>query len=176
MAFHGGNLEAGTDQVARAVAERTGASLYTVCQPEGLRWHIPSVAFRPDESAALAAFVDHVDVVITVHGFGRQGMFRSLLLGGRNRELAADVAGTLRRALPHYEIIDELDDIPPTLRGLHADNPVNLTRGTGIQIELPPRVRGSGPFWNSWPSSSPTPHTEALVDALSDVVGRWQAV
>ena len=51
MAFHGGNLERGTDVIAAAAAERAGASLYAVRQPPGLRWHMPSVAVRPGRLA-----------------------------------------------------------------------------------------------------------------------------
>ncbi len=58
-----------------------------------------------------AAFLEHVDVVITVHGFGRQGFFTSLLVGGQNRDLAAVLAGELRAALPAYTVLDDLDAI-----------------------------------------------------------------
>lgn len=170
MAYHGGNLEVGTDRIAEAVAERTGASSYVVTQPDSLRWHIPSKAFRPEESAALARFVDHVERVVTIHGFGRRSMFTTVLLGGRNRALAATIGAHLRAALPGYEIIDELDDIPAALRGVHADNPVNLPPEHGVQIELPPRVRGNGPFWNGWDGAWPTPHTEDLIDGLCAAV------
>lgn len=167
MAYHGGNLEVGTDRIAAAVAERTGASCYLVTQPESLRWHIPSKAFRPTESPALARFLSHVDRVVTIHGYGRRSMFTTVLLGGRNRALAAHIADHLRDALPSYEVIDEIDDIPKPLRGIHAENPVNLHREHGVQIELPPRVRGNGPFWNGWDGEWPTPHTDDLVAGLS---------
>lgn len=170
MAYHGGDLEVGTDAVAEAVAEATGASLYAVRQPVGLRWHIPSARCRPEHSPRLAAFVDHVDTVITIHGFGRRRMFRSILLGGRNREAARVVGRCLRRSLPDYEVIDRLDDIPQELRGLHPDNPVNLPPNRGVQVELPPRVRGNGPFWNAWHGGFPTPHTARLVEGLSEAV------
>ena len=71
---------------------RTTASL----QPESLQIHLPSIRVTPDQSPALAAFLAHVDVVVTVHGFGRRPMITSLLLGGRNRRLAAHLAGHLR--------------------------------------------------------------------------------
>lgn len=166
MAYHGGDLEVGTDLIADAVAERTGASLWAVRQPEGMQHHLPSTRFRPEHSERLAAFVDHVDVVVTLHGYGRRGMFRTLLLGGANRELAATVAGSLRAHLPGYEVVDDLDAIPRELRGLHPRNPVNLPRHGGVQIELPPRVRGNGPFWSTWDGGFPTPHTERLIDGL----------
>lgn len=170
MAYHGGNLEEGTDLIADLVAERTGASLYAVRQPAGMRLHLPSHRFRPDQSERLAAFFDHVSVVITIHGFGRRSMFRSVLLGGRNRDLAATIAASLRRHLPAYEVIDDLDHIPRELRGVRPDNPVNRPDGRGVQIELPPRVRGNGPFWNGWDGGFPTPHTERLVDGLSEAI------
>src|SRR5689334_3273177 len=73
MAFHGGNLEAATDVIAGEAASRAGASLYAVVQPPSLRWHIPSTEVRPSESPRLAAFIDHVDVVVAVHGYGADG-------------------------------------------------------------------------------------------------------
>ena len=53
LAFHGGNLEVGTDVVAARAAEAAGASLYAVRQPDGLRWHVPSIEVTPDESTPL---------------------------------------------------------------------------------------------------------------------------
>ena len=173
MAFHGGDLEVGTDLVADAVAERTGASRYVVRQPDGLRWHIPSTEFRSDESPALAGFLDHVQDAVALHGFGRRSMFTTVLLGGRDRRFARHIGAHLRDALPGYEVIDELDEVPPPLRGVHPDNPVNRVRGGGVQIELPPRIRGNGPFWNGWDGGWPTPHTACLVDGLAAAISAW---
>ena len=137
MAYHGGNLELMTDVIASTAAERAGASYYGVVQPAPMREHLPSIKVRPDESAHLASFVDHVEVVITIHGFGRRGMFSSLLLGGQNRDFAEHVGAALRHTLPAYDILTDLDAIPEQLRGLHPENPVNLPRSAGVQIELP---------------------------------------
>lgn len=166
MAYHGGSLEEMTDVIAGAAAERCGASFYAVRQPADLNWHIPSHKVTTGESPALAGFVEHVDVVITIHGFGRRGLFTSLLLGGRNRELAEHVGGHLRERLPAYGILTDLEAIPRELRGLHETNPVNLPRRQGVQIELPPRVRGSSMLWADWEGPGLTPHTEALIDGL----------
>lgn len=176
MAFHGGNLEEGTDLIADAVAARTGASRYVVRQPDGVRLHIPSHRFRAEHSTALAAFLGHVHEVVTIHGYGRRSMFTTVLLGGRNRTLAAHIARHLRSALPAYEVIDDLDDVPIELRGLHPDNPVNKPPGRGVQIELPPRPRGNGPFWNGWDGGWPTPHTQDLVDGLVAALDGWPVV
>jgi phage replication-related protein YjqB (UPF0714/DUF867 family) len=165
MAFHGGNLEVGTDVIAERVAALAGASLYAVRQPSDLRWHIPSTAVQPSESAALARFLDHVQVVVAVHGYGREGFWTTLLLGGRNRSLATHLAGALRAAIEPqgYDVIDALDDIPAPLRGVHRANPVNLPRDAGVQLELPPRIRGTTPL-------SKPEHTEALVEGLAEGV------
>jgi phage replication-related protein YjqB (UPF0714/DUF867 family) len=168
MAFHGGALEEMTDIVASRAAERAGASYYGIQLPDNLEWHIPSHRVTADQSPVLGEFLAHVDIVITVHGFGRAGFFTSLLLGGRNRRLAEHLGASLRSHLPAYRIIDELDDIPENLRGLHQDNPVNVVTHAGVQLELPPRVRGSSPLWWDWEGPGLTPHTESLIDALVD--------
>jgi len=144
MAFHGG-LEGGTEVIAAGAAELAGASLYAVVQPAELSWHVPSSRVSAAQSEALTRFLNHVDVVIAVHGYGRPGRTHDLLLGGRNRLLAAELARQLRAATTGFTIIDDLDDIPLELRGLHSANPVNQAPAAGVQIELPPRARGSSP-------------------------------
>jgi phage replication-related protein YjqB (UPF0714/DUF867 family) len=173
MAFHGGSLEQVTDDVAVAAAERSGSSVYAVVQPVDFRWHVPSNRIDPAHSTVLTAFLAHVDVAVAVHGFGRRGLFTSLLLGGRNRHLARHLAVHLRPGLPEYEIVDALDDIPFELRGMHPDNPVNRARAAGVQLELPPRVRGLGPFWAESDHDGRAPHTEALIDALARAAETW---
>lgn len=173
LAFHGGSLERMTDVIAREAAARSGASYYGVVQPPDFRWHIPSKAIDPAASEGLTAFLDHVDVAIAVHGYGRVDQWTTLLLGGSNRDLAAHVARHLRPGLPEYTIVDELDDIPAELRGLHPDNPANRPPAGGVQLELPPRVRGMGPFWDGFDGDGFRPHTEALVAGLADAARTW---
>lgn len=173
MAFHGGALEEMTDIVASRAAERAGASYYGIQLPDNLEWHIPSHKVTADQSPVLNDFLNHVNIVITVHGFGRAGFFTSLLLGGRNRRLAGHLSQSLQQHLPAYRIVDELDDIPQNLRGLHQDNPVNSVEHAGVQLELPPRVRGSSPLWWDWEGPGLTPHTESLIDALVECATTW---
>lgn len=173
MAYHGGHLEWMTDVIARRAADASGASLYSVIQPKGMREHFPSTTVDPSHSEALTTFLGHVDIVVTVHGFGRRGMFGSLLLGGQNRPFAAHVGTTLRRHLPAYDIVTDVESIPEKLRGMHDRNPVNVPPQAGVQIELPPRVRGSSPMWWDWEGPELTPHTEALITGLSDAALDW---
>jgi phage replication-related protein YjqB (UPF0714/DUF867 family) len=174
MAFHGGALEEMTDIVASRAAERVGASYYGIQLPDNLEWHIPSHKVTADQSPLLDAFLSHVNIVITVHGFGRAGFFTSLLLGGRNRRLASHLGDNLRKHLPAYRIIDDISDIPGNLRGMHQDNPVNVVEHAGVQLELPPRVRGSSPLWWDWEGPGLTPHTESLIDALVECATTWK--
>ena len=173
MAPHGGALEERTDLIARTVAERTGASYYGVHQPADLRWHVPSHRYTVDQSPRLARFLSHVSVLVTLHGYGRMGYLTTILLGGSNRDLARHLADPLRRALPAYVVEDDAQRIPHDLAGRHPNNPVNGPRHGGVQIELPPRVRGSSPLWWDWEAQHPTPHTAALIDALVDAVSTW---
>ena len=121
MALHGGNLERGTDVIAADAAERAGASLYVVRQPPGLRWHVPSVAFDPAASPALAAFLDHVDVAVAVHGYGRPDMWTTLLVGGRNRPLAAALRAALEGGLGQDFRVED-DDTPEALETLFKES------------------------------------------------------
>ena len=140
LAFHGG-LEEGTEVIAADAARASGASLYTVVQPATLRWHLPSHEVGAGASPLLSEFLAHVEVAIAVHGYGRPGRRQHLLLGGRNRDLAASLASAFRRHLPGWVVIDDLAEIPREMRGLHRDNPVNRPRLGGVQLELPVGAR-----------------------------------
>ena len=176
MAFHGGNLERTTDVIAQEAAERSGASLYAVIQHAPLREHVPSITIRPEHSTRLREFLDHVHTVIAVHGYGRETQFWNVLLGGRNRRLAGHLAARLRAALPSaYGVIDNLDEIPRGLRGLHEDNPVNLPPNAGVQLELPPTIRWNKAArnWSDHEGTPRAPQVGTLIDALADAVASW---
>lgn len=169
LGFHGGSLEQVTDVIATEAAERAGASVYAVAQPPELRWHIPSRLVSADASPRLAAFLDHVEVAVAVHGYGREGRWTDVLVGGGNRELAEVVGAALVDALPDHSIVTDMHRVPAELRGLHPDNPVNRVRGGGVQLELPPRARGLGPVWTGWEGPGHAPPVEAVIGALARV-------
>jgi phage replication-related protein YjqB (UPF0714/DUF867 family) len=162
LALHGG-LEQGTAEIAWAAADASRASVYVVVQPDDLRWHIPSRHYDPGHSDHLATFLDHVDVVASVHGFGglrgSDDRWVTALVGGCNRRAANALARDARAALPQYLWLDDLDRIPEHLRGVHPANPVNRPRGGGVQLELPPRVRRGRDL-------------DALVDVLAEFAQR----
>lgn len=165
MALHGGSQDRGTDQIARRAAEQSGASYYAIVQPRGLRLHLTSRLHNPDDSPTLRGFLDHVDILISVHGFGRDGFalwvdpgrglviepygpmmrgrqtgpLRGIIVGGQNAELLAGARELLRDRFAGYHVADE-----GVRLGFHPDNPVNLPSARGVQIELPPGLRGIG--------------------------------
>ncbi|MDH3706204.1 MAG: poly-gamma-glutamate hydrolase family protein [Acidimicrobiia bacterium] len=177
MAIHGGGLERTTDVVARAVAERVGGSYYAVLFPDDadLDDHPPSTAFDPDQSTALATFLERVDTVVSVHGYGRRHLRYSLLLGGRNRPLADHIAATVSPRLIDYDFVTDLARIPRPLRGMHPLNPVNRPPNGGVQIELPPSIRWhwTGRGWSDSPGVGRAPQLTRLVDGLVDALSSW---
>jgi phage replication-related protein YjqB (UPF0714/DUF867 family) len=171
LAIHGGGLEEITDVVAERAAEAAGASVYVVRHPDAYPHHLPSALFDPAESPRLAEFLDHVDAAVSLHGYGRDGRSTQLLAGGRNRALAAHLTQHIQ--LTGYQVITDLDKIPPELRGLHPRNPVNRVRDGGTQLELSARVRGISP-------RSPLPGddglssvTSALIEGLAQAARSW---
>ena len=165
MALHGGSQDRGTDRIASRAAELAGASYYAIVQPSGLRVHLTSRLHDPDHSARLRAFLQHVSVAISVHGFGRDGFavwvdperglvvdpygpalrgrqtgpLRGIIVGGLNAPLLDAARRLLRDRFAGYHVADERVRL-----GFHPENPVNLPSGKGVQIELPPGLRGIG--------------------------------
>jgi len=171
MAIHGGGLEQMTDLIAERAAEEAEASVYLLRHPDRYPHHLPSAQFDPGESPRLAEFLDHVDVAVSLHGYGRIGRSTQLLAGGRNRALATHLARHIQ--LPGYQVVTDLDAMPRELRGLHPNNPVNQVRDGGTQLELSVRVRGLSP-------RSPLPGadglsvvTAALVRGLAAAAHSW---
>jgi phage replication-related protein YjqB (UPF0714/DUF867 family) len=160
LALHGG-LEPGTEGVAQRAAALSGASSYVVTQPRTLGWHVPSHRIQPGDSVLLDDFLGHVEVVVSVHGYFRPEWPDAVYVGGANRDLAALLAARLRCAVPELSVVDDLMAIPRALRGVDPRNPVNGTRGGGVQLELPHVARLAGGGTNG---DAPA---RRLTDALS---------
>jgi phage replication-related protein YjqB (UPF0714/DUF867 family) len=172
LAIHGGGLEQMTEVIAERAADATGASVYVLRHPDHYPHHLPSALYRAQESERLAEFLDHVDVAVSLHGYGRIGRSTQLLAGGRNRALAEHLARHV--VVPGYQVITDLNAIPRELRGLHPDNPVNRVRGGGTQLELTPRVRGISPRSGMPGEDGLTTATSALVQGLVATAHSWE--
>jgi len=171
LAIHGGGLERMTDVIAERAAATADASVYVVRHPPNYPHHLSSAAYRAEESALLDAFLDHVDVVVSLHGYGRVGRTMDLLAGGGNRVLAAHLAAHV--LIPGFQVVTDLDAIPRELRGLHPDNPVNRARRGGAQLELTPRVRGISPRSGPEGDDGLCAPTSALVAGLAAAAKAW---
>ncbi len=167
MALHGGSQDRGTDQIARRAAEQANASYYAILHPSELRVHLTSRLHDPGQSSRLQAFLGHVDIAISVHGFGRDGFalwidhdsgliiepygpavrgrqtgpLRGIILGGLNAPLLHAAGELFEQRFVGYHVADERVRL-----GFHPDNPVNLPSAHGVQVELPPGLRGIGDF------------------------------
>ena len=64
---------------------------------------------------------------------------RGIIVGGRNPDLLDAARRLLDGRFAGYHLADERVRL-----GFHSDNPVNLPSAHGIQIELPPGLRGIG--------------------------------
>ncbi|MGE2833735.1 poly-gamma-glutamate hydrolase family protein [Mycobacterium sp. SMC-4] len=173
LAIHGGGLELMTDVIAERAADASDASLYVVRHPQHYPHHLASAKYEPAQSDSLTEFLDHVDVVVSLHGYGRMGRSTHILAGGRNRVLADHVAGHV--TIPGYRVVTDLESIPKELRGLHPENPVNRARGGGVQLELSARVRGTSPRSGLPGDDGLAPATSSLIQGLARAARLWES-
>ena len=75
--------------------------------------------------------------------------------------------------MPTYAVVDDLDDVPAALRGVHRHNAVNRCSAGGVQLELPPRVRSRVPMWDDLPDGAPIPHGVDLIAGLAAAARTW---
>jgi phage replication-related protein YjqB (UPF0714/DUF867 family) len=196
LALHGGSQDRGTHEIASRAADRAGASYYAIVQPGSLRVHLTSRRHDPDHSEHLRAFLGHVDIAISVHGFGRDafdlridpqrglviepygpalrgrqtGPLRGIIVGGRNAELLALTRRLWNDRFAGYHVADERVRL-----GFDPKNPVNLPRAHGVQIELPPGLRGIGVLGDRITPCADGIVTE-VVAALVELAARAEAL
>jgi phage replication-related protein YjqB (UPF0714/DUF867 family) len=134
IAPHGGGIEAGTSELAEAVAGREH-SFYAF---EGIRGHengdLHITSGRFDEPRGLQV-VGHSDVVVALHG--RDSDDEVVFLGGLHWELMEHLAAAFTRAGVAVSRHDA-----PGYAGTDPDNICNRGRsGRGVQLELPRGLR-----------------------------------
>lgn len=153
VAPHGGRIEAGTSEIATAIAD-TDFSLYIM---EGIRsrgnyaaLHLTSHYF--DEPSCLELLVT-CDDVVAIHGCRVDG--EVVLLGGLDKELAAELGAAMTMA----GLVCYLDG--HKFPGTHPNNICNRgRRRVGVQLELSAAFRES------------SPHKRKLVAAVRKVLLR----
>jgi phage replication-related protein YjqB (UPF0714/DUF867 family) len=136
IAPHGGGIENGTSEIARAIA----ADRFNLYLFEGLRssgnyaaLHLTSHFFDEPECLALIA---RCPVVIAIHGC--KGVEHQVLLGGRHRQLADRLSEALRAA----NVANKTDGHP--FPGVEPRNICNRgPTGRGVQLEITTALRAS---------------------------------
>jgi phage replication-related protein YjqB (UPF0714/DUF867 family) len=98
---------------------------------------------------------------------GRQrGPLRGIIVGGRNAELLELARRLLDDRFAGYHVADERVRL-----GFDPNNPANLPSSHGIQIELPPGLRGIGELGEHLVPSEDGVVTE-VIEALVDLTNR----
>jgi phage replication-related protein YjqB (UPF0714/DUF867 family) len=196
MALHGGSQDRGTHEIASRAAERAGASYYAIVQPNGLRVHLTSRCHNPEHSERFRGFLQHVEIAISVHGFGRDsfdlradpvqglviepygpavrgrqtGPLRGIIVGGKNADLLDEARRLLHDRFLGYRVASERIRL-----GYDPNNPVNLPSAQGVQIELPPGLRGIGDLGEQLMPSADGIVTEVIA-ALVELADRARAL
>lgn len=167
IAPHGGGIEAGTSELAEAVAGREH-SFYSF---EGARGHqnadLHITSTRFDEPRGLQV-VGRSDVVVAIHG--RDSNEEVVFLGGLHEELLEHLAAALERAGFRAARYNQ-----PGYAGTDPDNICNRGRsGRGVQLELPRGMRlRLFPKLNAAGRSVRTCRFRRLRNALRGALREW---
>ena len=146
VAIHGGGIEPGTEDIARFVADHSGASLYVFAGRRArgnLSLHRPSHRLKLQDRPLVKEFLNHVNMAISIHGHGHNE--RCAYVGGLHQTMVYQFVEVAQAALSHYEWIFDPESIPPGIRGQNPNNIVNLPPAQGMQLELPRDLRRTKP-------------------------------
>jgi phage replication-related protein YjqB (UPF0714/DUF867 family) len=146
LAMHGGGIEPGTEEIARFVANHSGASLYIYAGRRAtgnLSLHRPSHGMELENRPLVLRFLNHVNTAISIHGHGRNQ--KCAYVGGLHQAMVQFFVETARPVLPEYEWISDPEIIPQGIRGRNPNNIVNLPPAQGMQLELPRELRQTEP-------------------------------
>lgn len=141
MAFHGGSIEKGTEEMANYICSKTDCSLYVfsgrLSRDNYEKLHVPSSLLNPAHSEKLSSFMTHIATAIAFHG---HRIDECILVGGLNRGMRKKLV----RALSEYDAKDAMEGNDPSyklVRGESLQNIVNKAPEKGVQIEIPHRLR-----------------------------------
>ncbi len=159
---HGGFIEAGTSQIARAVAGPDFnlfdfQGLITV-EPQEL--HVTSTRFR---EPILMDMLSRSEVAVSIHGMGEEDDM-TIWLGGLNLEMKARMLKSLTEA----GFLVNPDS--PRHRGESVRNFVNMVKRRGVQIELPNNLLNAMFVGKKFYGSGRAVKTTALFDQFVTAV------
>jgi phage replication-related protein YjqB (UPF0714/DUF867 family) len=133
IAIHGGDIEFGTDKIARAIAAAGGFNYYAFIAYAGTEWKLHITSTKATEPK-LVSMVQASDTVISVHGkYDHTG---HTFMGGRNTTLGSKIKQSLiQNGFP-------ATDAPARLSGKSTKNICNrCASGAGVQLEVSTDLR-----------------------------------
>jgi phage replication-related protein YjqB (UPF0714/DUF867 family) len=167
VAPHGGGIEAGTSEIADAIA----AEKYSFYSFDGLKssgngvLHITSTHF--DEPMCLT-ILSNSTVVVTLHGEHSDEDGEGVFVGGLDTDLGGRIGTALTQKA--FEVREHQN---PKLQGREPKNVCNKgTSGAGVQLELSKAVRKT--LFKSLTRTGrehPTERFKIFVDAVRKVLG-----
>ncbi|MBZ0189676.1 MAG: poly-gamma-glutamate hydrolase family protein [Candidatus Obscuribacterales bacterium] len=144
---HGGNIEPGTSELARAIADKDFNLFDFVFlrSSHRRRGHVTATNFR---DASLARMLAKSRICVAVHRM--KDTHKKIYIGGRNQMLK-------RLAAEHLLAVGFcVEEDPPRLKGTSKRNFVNLTSEQGLQLEIPiPVANQLMPDIDSYAEASP---------------------
>jgi phage replication-related protein YjqB (UPF0714/DUF867 family) len=128
IAPHGGFIEAGTSNIAEAIAgfEHNFFDFQGLRRRRAWELHITSVKFR---HPYLVNMLSRSQMSVSVHSMGTQGNGK-ILIGGLNGQFKERIYREL--SLAGFPVTTKAE----RYRGVHPQNIVNLAQNHGVQIEL----------------------------------------
>lgn len=134
FAPHGGGIEMGTTEVARAIAERGGHDYYSFNGLKKSNNHELHVTSTHYDEPTLTNELKKKNVAVSIHGAG--GSEPVVYVGGRDKKLMDNAVVELRKQGFNAQYA------PAHLAGSGQNNIVNRTKsGQGLQLELSTGMR-----------------------------------
>ncbi|MCI2774223.1 poly-gamma-glutamate hydrolase family protein [Staphylococcus petrasii] len=138
LAPHGGNLEKGTTELAKAIANKGGYDYYAVNANRNANnrpLHVISTNY--DDKDLINSNYNR-DVSVSVHGAGQTQGYNTVLMGGRDTQLL----GLISQELKKFKF--NVQRATGYLAGTDTNNIVNFNKkGMGVQLEITPDIRKS---------------------------------
>ena len=130
FAIHGGLIEPGSDEMAKALSE-DHRNLYIfegLKQEEPTGLHLTATHFDEPRALELAA---KSESCVSVHGYLGNGS-KAICVGGNDQRLAGHIVKTLKEASLGIDVIYPCKAFPAT----HPKNIVNRCLNKGVQLEI----------------------------------------
>ncbi|MCJ1655432.1 poly-gamma-glutamate hydrolase family protein [Staphylococcus sp. NRL 16/872] len=138
FAPHGGNIEKGTTELAKAIANKGNYDYYAfnaIRNGNNKALHVTSTNY--DDKDLINTNYNR-DVSVSVHGAGQAQGYNTVLMGGRDTQLL----GLISQELKKFKF--NVQRATGYLAGTDANNIVNFNKkGMGVQLEITPDIRKS---------------------------------